>query len=321
MKCTTCGHEFENAKFCPECGAPAQAVGPAPAQPVSAPVQPQMGHMPPQAGQFPPQNGQVPPPYPPNPQPAKKKGGCLKVGLIVLGVIIVIGVIAAIAGGGGSNNSSSLSKSSAPMSSASSAAASTASPIVAPSSKAAAPSMEPYSTELKSGHYTAGIDFPAGTYTITWVSGSGNVNSSNMYSGGLNEIFSDGTDGMGITEFKNAKLDKGVVLSISSVTVSIASDAADTGNLNARENPLTEEVALGSGNHVAGTDFPAGVYDVVAVSGSGNVSSDNMYDGGLNAIMGPVDDGFNESTYKNIILSDGVTLTISGVEIKLVPSI
>ena len=35
-----------------------------------------------------------------------------------------------------------------------------------------------------------------------------------------------------------------------------------------------------------GIDFPAGKYDIVAVSGGGNVSSSNAFDGGINAVMG-----------------------------------
>ena len=87
-----------------------------------------------------------------------------------------------------------------------------------------------------------------------------------------------------------------------------------------RGKPNTEEVELGNGNFVAGTDFPAGVYDIVAVSGSGNVSSDNMFEGGLNAIMGTKKSDLYEKEYKNIDLAEGVTLKVDGVKIKLVPS-
>lgn len=40
-------------------------------------------------------------PYPPQDQPKKKRGGCMKWGLIILGVLILIAVIASVAGGGG----------------------------------------------------------------------------------------------------------------------------------------------------------------------------------------------------------------------------
>lgn len=59
MKCTKCGNEYEG-KFCPECGAPSEANEPAYSTPVAKP---------------------------------KKKGGCLKVLVIVLLVILGLMVI------------------------------------------------------------------------------------------------------------------------------------------------------------------------------------------------------------------------------------
>lgn len=51
--------------------------------------------------QWSPQPGQYPQGYPQQPpQPQKKRGGCLKVGLIILAVVIVLGVVIAALGGG-----------------------------------------------------------------------------------------------------------------------------------------------------------------------------------------------------------------------------
>lgn len=79
-----------------------------------------------------------------------------------------------------------------------------------------------------------------------------------------------------------------------------------------------------SGNYTAGVDFPAGKYDIVAVSGGGNVSSSNLYDGGINAILGTEDQNelmdMYEQEYKNIDLPEGTTLTIDGVQVQLIPS-
>ncbi|MBE6822839.1 MAG: zinc ribbon domain-containing protein [Ruminococcaceae bacterium] len=83
MKCSKCGAEFD-AKFCPECGTPANG------QPVIQTTQVQQPVY------------QSPTPV----APQKKKGGCLKGGLIVIGVIIVIAVIASIAGGEGNKGGS-----------------------------------------------------------------------------------------------------------------------------------------------------------------------------------------------------------------------
>ena len=61
------------------------------------------------------------------------------------------------------------------------------------------------------------------------------------------------------------------------------------------------------------------MYDIVAISGGGNVSSSNMYNGGLNAVMGTENNGFYEKEYKNIKLPTGTSLKVSGVKIQLIP--
>lgn len=100
MKCTKCGAEFEG-KFCSECGAPVNAQGNEPA----------------------PANSQSPV-YQSPAVPQKKKGGCLKGGLIAFGAIVVIAIIANLAGGGDdkptavSQVQSSTTSSGAPVSSA-----------------------------------------------------------------------------------------------------------------------------------------------------------------------------------------------------------
>jgi hypothetical protein len=260
-----------------------------------------------------------------NPVPEKAKKPLYKkwwfwvLALVVLIIIIII-IIAASAGDG---KDDTIGTTNTPL-------ADTGETETAPAEKA--PAATPVRLELSNGHYTAGIDFPAGRYDIEAVSGSGNVSSSNMYSGGINAIMGTKEENEAIgsdiyeQKYANINLPDGVVLSISGVTVRITSEAADGAPLKTRRQPNTETVELGSGNFVAGTDFSAGTYDIIAVSGGGNVSSDNMYDGGINAIMGTADKnkeiGSNlyQQEYKNIELPKGTTLTVSGVGIKLVPS-
>ncbi len=76
---------------------------------------------------------------------------------------------------------------------------------------------------------------------------------------------------------------------------------------------------LGNGNFTAGSDFEPGVYDIVAISGGGNVSSSNIFNGGINAVMGVADDDFYKKEYKNIELPEGTKLKVDGVKIKLIP--
>lgn len=173
---------------------------------------------------------------------------------------------------------------------------------------------------LSSGNYIAGIDFPEGKYDIVAVEGNGNVFSDNQFNGGINALMGVGSDDMYEKEYQNIKLPNGSKLCISSVTVQITCDAASGEPLTPRNQTLTDTVSLGSGNFVAGEDYPAGVYDIIATSGNGNVSTDNQLDGGINAIMGVNSGDMYEKEYKNIELNEGVTLTISGVKIDLIPS-
>ncbi len=171
-------------------------------------------------------------------------------------------------------------------------------------------------------NYTGGIDIPIGTYNVTAISGTGNVSSTNMYDGGINAMMGI-DDGSGLYEasFNNLAIDEDVVLTVSGgVTIQLDSDAAKTQNMTSR-TPEGAECNLTSGNYTAGVDFEPGVYNITVVSGNGNVSSSNIYDGGINAVMG-VDDsyGLYEKEYKNIELPQDTTLSISGVEVKLTPS-
>jgi hypothetical protein len=183
--------------------------------------------------------------------------------------------------------------------------------------------------ELSSGHYTAGVDFLPGKYNIEAIMGGGNVVSSNAFSGGINAIMGTPDKNAAVRDmyqqkYSNVSLPDGIRLSISGVTVRITSDAASNVVLKPREQAISQVVTLSNGHFAAGTDFPAGVYDIEAVSGGGNVSSTNPYDGGINAIMGTPDKNaiadMYEQRYKNIDLRQGVVLSVDGVTIKLTPS-
>lgn len=78
-----------------------------------------------------------------------------------------------------------------------------------------------------------------------------------------------------------------------------------------------KEYTFSNGNYMSGKHFQAGNYNVIAIKGAGNVISSNSWDGGINAIMGPADDGFYQKEYKNISLPVNTTLKITNVTIKL----
>ena len=258
----------------------------------------------------------------------KKSHGCLTAVLIIVLAVLAFSVVSAILGSNDKNKESS--QAMEQQAAEAPAAQDEIKPVAEELPAAAEPETVSVNLDLGSGNYIAGIDFPAGRYNITAVSGIGNVSSDNMYSGGINAMMGTEEDNKDYNlyeqEYKNISLTEGVRLSISGgVVVNLQCDSASGEPLDARNQAITETVELGNGNYIAGQDFQAGTYTITVVSGGGNVHSDNMYSGGLNAIMGTADlnsDGWNmyEQEYKNIELPDGVTLYIDGVRILLTPS-
>lgn len=178
---------------------------------------------------------------------------------------------------------------------------------------------EPFEIDLTAGNYTVGKDMPAGIYNLTAVNGSGNISSNNSLNGGINEIMANPVDEYSIDSFSNAYFDNGDTLSIrGTLTLHLQSDEADTGSMVARTNPGAAPIDLGSGNFTSGTDFPAGIYTIVATGPSGNVKSSNIYVGGLNEIMSNENNENSISEFKNASLPEGSTLTISGTSVQLI---
>lgn len=297
MKCPECGNEFEG-KFCPQCGTPVDS--PMQSQPVQQFQQPMQ-----------PPIQQAPIYQQPVPTPQKKPNGCLIFVLIALGLIIVIGIISAIANGNkGTTSSSSSSANSISTSSVSNSSTITS----ASSAESKAVTLKPYSAQFGSGYYTAGIDFPAGTYTITAIKGNGNVTTAD---GSLNAIMGTGKEAMYEKEYKNAEFSDGTVLSLAGITVKLTSKNGVDVTLKKRSNTATKSYTLSSGNYVAGDDIEAGIYDLSIVKGSGNVMTE---DGSLNAIMGTGSEDMFQQKYMHVELKKNVKLTIEGATIKLTPS-
>jgi hypothetical protein len=178
---------------------------------------------------------------------------------------------------------------------------------------------------LSAGNYTAGIDFPAGVADVEAVSGTGNLISSNLYNGGVNEMFGIDKDGTGLysPSFNGLKLPKDTVLTINQNLIVKLDFVNVTSDFAGRSYDETKAVTLSDGNYTAGTDFPAGIYKIVAISGAGNLSSSNMFNDGLNEMFGidPQGTGLYSKQFLNVNLDEGVTLSLSGgIKIKLTPS-
>ena len=176
---------------------------------------------------------------------------------------------------------------------------------------------------LKDGYYYAGIDIPAGKFDAKAISGTGNLYSSNLYNGGVNEMFGidDGT-GLYIDSFNGINLPVGEYLELSGGMVIEISYSTIDREASGRKYSEEKAFTLSSGNYTSGEAFTPGIYKIVAVSGNGNLSSSNLYDGGVNEMFG-IDDGtgWYIDEFINVSLPEGETLEISGITVKMIPAI
>ncbi len=136
-----------------------------------------------------------------------------------------------------------------------------------------------------------------------------------MFSGGLNEVMSPDDDGISQQSFNGLKMKKDVVLTVGGdVVIHLVAEDAQTGTVEARGEASGSPIDLPAGNYTAGTEFPAGIYTVIATGGTGNVSSSNMFDGGLNEVMGQ--EGFRLPSITMPSSPKAATLTVSGTSIQ-----
>ena len=128
-----------------------------------------------------------------------------------------------------------------------------------------------YDCVLGYGEYEIGAQIPEGTYEVELVSGEGSMQqddpeNSIYYYSYFSEDESDRDAGDYLDDVRlytggHLKIDTGLV-------VQFHSENAQTEQMQLEENPLTEQVTLKAGNtYMAGTDFPAGWYDVTEASG------------------------------------------------------
>ena len=128
-----------------------------------------------------------------------------------------------------------------------------------------------YDCVLGYGEYEIGAQIPEGTYEVELVSGEGSMQqddpeNSIYYYSYFSEDESDTDAGDYLDDVRlytggHLKIDTGLV-------VQFHSENAQTEQMQLEENPLTEQVTLKAGNtYMAGTDFPAGWYDVTEASG------------------------------------------------------
>lgn len=112
----------------------------------------------------------------------------------------------------------------------------------------------------------------------------------------------------------------GIIIVMGIVATIITATQPKINYMSSSPTATMNNKVLSSGVYVAGQDFKGGKYNIIAVSGSGNISSSNMYTGGVDGEISSDNNGAYKE-YRNINLPNGTKLTISGdVSIKLVES-
>ena len=192
-----------------------------------------------------------------------------------------------------------------------------------------------YDCVLGYGEYEIGAQIPEGTYEVELVSGEGSMQqddpeNSIYYYSYFSEDESDTDAGDYLDDVRlytggHLKINTGLV-------VQFHSENAQTEQMQLEENPLTEQVTLKAGNtYTAGTDFPAGWYDVTEASG---VDWAELH---YKIYLGDLYDKENENlnyenyglwfydtdgseSYKNAVFPEGTELEVDDGDLILTPS-
>jgi len=83
---------------------------------------------------------------------------------------------------------------------------------------------------------------------------------------------------------------------------------------------VVPDTELTAGNYTAGTDFKEGVYNIKAIEGQGTINSNNIFVGGVSALLGVA--GVSElyiPEVKNIKLPNNMEFTVTGnLKVKMI---
>ncbi|MGI6010210.1 MAG: hypothetical protein ACOX8H_01760 [Ruminococcus sp.] len=195
---------------------------------------------------------------------------------------------------------------------------------------------EEFSVELTPGRYVGGQQIPAGTYKISLISNSDDLVGTVQVEDEKNNIYESefmASDAeYGVSAVEGLQIFEGGVVSVSTglkvlaETENAQMDTMEEGTAN----PLTESFDLKFGETLkVGTDIPAGVYDVEAVSGVGTLEitgKEDMYEY-YNAVVlaGPGLGPEYSEGYCNLFLEEGrivaaADYSMEDFQVRMVPS-
>lgn len=177
--------------------------------------------------------------------------------------------------------------------------------------------------ELTSGDYVVGVHIPEGNYQAEVSNDYDTVQVDDWDSGFYLYEYAGRTDGDYLDDLR---LYSGAIVHISTeTTITLDSDNAQTENIFYGDNPLAgQEPVTIKKDVVVGPDLPAGVYDLVLVSGQGSVDVD-IYteDGDLNETKNLYlgENNTDGKDYKNLVLPKNAQITLDdNMELRLTPS-
>ena len=171
---------------------------------------------------------------------------------------------------------------------------------------------------LTAGLYEAGVDIPAGTFTVKAISGIGNIISSDFTgigNSGVNALVYKDEDGKVASSLKEKyKIRSGVIWHLSG-TVELELTYSDiTKEPSGRVYETTPKYTLTEGFYEVGRDLEPGTYNIKALSGNGNIvalAEVNGFSTSINDIVGAQDGPFSLMDIKNVHLSKGENLTVT----------
>ncbi len=183
---------------------------------------------------------------------------------------------------------------------------------------------ESYSRQFSQGDYVVGVHIPEGTYVAE---GSGEDYISLSVDDSENGIYLYESLDEETTQVDDVRLYTGAVVAVSgSGYLTLSADNAQTDQMGGQANPLTESVSVRGGQTMtAGEDFPAGVYDISAVSGYGYPEI-TIYDEDGNELKTRYiwfsDSSVTERSYLNMVLPEGTVIVNEDedLDLELTPS-
>ena len=182
---------------------------------------------------------------------------------------------------------------------------------------------ESVSFELTSGDYVVGVHIPEGNYQADVSYDYDTVQVDDWDNGFYLYEYAGRTDGDYLDDLR---LYNGAIVHISSqTTITLYSDNAQTENILYENNPLAgQEPLVVKKDLTVGPDLPAGVYDLILVSGEGSVDVDIYTEYGesmetKNLYLG--ENCTDGKGYKNLVLPKNAQITIDDdMEVELTPS-